>query len=516
MAKTSSLALLIKSLTKAEKRYFKLYSSVQEGSKNYITLFNIFDKLKDMDELKVEFQKKMPGASFEITSKYLYELLMDSLVHLKNKDNDEVVRMNHTLSMVKILFEKSLYNEVFSELAKLKKFAIKKGNNLMLLNASIIEMDYIKQINFLEVTENDLIQHQMKIGALIKSVSHAHQHSSLYALLKHRMIYRGSVRTIRQKQELNDLVVSEMSLMSHPSANFFEASKTHLLFQSTYCLIVGDYKSALSAFYELNQLFEDNTDIWKDSVIDYLSCLEGILNSLHTIKRYHEIDHYLEKVKKLDDGTIYFNTLKYSLIFIYKAAACIFKGQYTEALALIKEYDEILFKRAHLLSFNKQAELYLNISLIHFENKDLSLTVKYLNKVLLDNSIYYKLPEYKTLRLIRLLAQYELGNHEFIKYEISFFKRYMSAKDKTYKLEKLLFKFLQNTYQHLSLKSRMAIWEKTQLDFEKLRSDKFEIQILKIFDFATWVEAKLFKKSFTTLIKEHNLSTVTENQQVLQ
>ena len=46
MNKAISLLVLIHSMTKAEKRYFKLYSNLQEGDKVYLTLFALMEDRK--------------------------------------------------------------------------------------------------------------------------------------------------------------------------------------------------------------------------------------------------------------------------------------------------------------------------------------------------------------------------------------------------------------------------------------------------------------------------------------
>jgi hypothetical protein len=509
MARTSSLILLVNSFTKAEKRYFKLSAALQNGNKNYLDLFELLEKklYRKADQLKQDFKQLHPTSSFEITSKYLYSILMESLLHLKNSEQDETVKMNNALSIVKILFEKSLYLEGFSELQKLQKLAEKKKNSIIQLSAIRLELHYRNQLNFLDMTEKELIQNQMKISALIRSINNNHQHISLYELLRHRLMHKGNARTTKHKDELNDLVVSELNLMTIPSHNTFETSKIHLMFQSSYCISVGDYKSALKTFYELNELFENNEHLWKESAFDYLSCLEGILDSLHTIKRYDEIDFYIEKVARVQSDSTLLDVLKYRIIFLYRIISLTDRGFYTEALGLLnKDFEENLSSRIHILGFNKQAELYLYIALIHLGNNDTATSMKFLNKVLMDNSMYYNLPQYKTFRLIRLLVHYELSNYEFVKYEISAIKRQMHNKDKTYKLEKLIFQFIQSTYLYLNPTQRLAIWAKLKPEFEKLRTDKFEIQLLKIFDFPTWVEAKLCRRSFTELLRERSVS----------
>ena len=46
MKPSTELHDLIRSLTKSEKRFFKLHSSLQSGDKNYLRIFDAMDKQK--------------------------------------------------------------------------------------------------------------------------------------------------------------------------------------------------------------------------------------------------------------------------------------------------------------------------------------------------------------------------------------------------------------------------------------------------------------------------------------
>lgn len=504
MAKTTTLALLVNSLSKAEKRYFKLLSGLQSGNKNYFSLFEILEKKQyaKHSDIKLAFKKKHPEASFEITGKYLYRLLMDALLHLKNDEADNNTKIYTGLAMVKILFDRSLYHEGFQELEKLKKSAQSSGNSMMELVIGRLELDYISQLNFQEINEKELIQSQMKIGSLLKSISHTQMHRSLLDLLRHRLIHKGNARTEKQKEDLNDLVFSELDLMSKSTSNTYESLKTHLLFQSNYCISVGDYKSALKTFYELDKLLENNRFNKTDAAMDDLISLEGILDSLHTMKKYGEMDFYLMKIYPLQYPSPIFHIMKQRLIYLYKMISFTDRGYFTDALNVVAEMEDQFLRQVHILGFNRHAELNLYISLVYFCNKQWDKAIKYLNEILLDSNSHYKLQEYKTLRLMRLLVHHELENYTFINYEISAFKRLMDSKDKTYKLEKLIFKFLQGTQRPLTDAKTQDLWQKLKPGFEALSNDKFEIQMLKIFDFPLWIEAKLFKRDFSELVKK--------------
>ncbi len=83
-------------------------------------------------------------------------------------------------------------------------------------------------------------------------------------------------------------------------------------------------------------------------------------------------------------------------------------------------------------------------------------------------------------------------------------KRVMvSGQPRTYKVEKIIFRFLQLPLVS-DIKKAKKHAEKFKNMFESIVRDKFEIQVLKLFDFASWIEAKLTRKSFEELTKSNH------------
>jgi len=501
MAKTNTLFLLIVSLSKGEKRYFKLCTSLQEGPKDYLFLFELLEKGGNMNEIKLTFSQKRPKASYEATSKYLYKVITDCMLHLR-MDQDKTTKLVTAVLKANIMFEKSLYEEGFKQLEKIQSAAAKSEQYIIQLWAARLELYYLCNLNFHTITEVELIQKQMKIQDLLKYAKNIFQHTSLYELLRHRLVYKGSVRTKKQKEELNDLVVSELNFISNPLAETFESHKTHLLFEAHYFITVNDYKSALKTFYELNDLLEEHSYLWLDSPIDYLSTIEGILESLHSIWRYDEMHVFLEKLQNLENQSSYLEVMIQRIIFIYKIVRLLDSGEFKEAALLKEEFEQTLFKKLHLLDLTKQAEVHLYTALIYIGSNNMSKAHYYLKQILLESKLYYALPVYRTFRLIHLLVHYELGNHDYIESETRSIKRSLSSNNKSYLLEKIIFKFLLQSTAVTNSKGRIAMWEKIKLSFQEIKQDKYETQILKIFDFSSWIEAKLCKKSFPVLLKE--------------
>lgn len=500
--KSSSLVQLIHSLTKAEKRYFKLYTSLQKGSKDYLKLFELIDKENDFEKVKSLFHKKKSHSLFQANCQYLYKVIINCLFQFKS-DADKTSRLVNLFLKARILFEKSLFDDGFALLEKIEKEAAKSEELLIELWAVQTQLYNLSNLNFHTVTEKQLVQKQMKIDELLKYQKSIHQHTSLYELLRHRLLYKGGVRTKEQKDELNDLVMTELGYNSNPLADTFESDKIHLLFQSYYFITINDSKSALKTLYDLDRLMENNKQLWIERPIDYLSAIEGILESLLSIRQFAEIQPFLDKLQKLKINFPPFEVMVESVRFIYTAARFINTGDFDKAELIKQDYENKLFKKIKLLSRSKQAEVYLYSAIILIGKGDINKAHKELNKVLLESKLYYALPSYRTFRLLHLLIQYELGNHDYIEYEIRSVKRtFRQAFRKSYQVEKIVFRFIQQRILPASHKSREIIWQKFRQLFDLLANDKYEMQLVRIFDFASWIEAKLLRKPFAALIKE--------------
>lgn len=500
MAKTASIQKLVNALSKAEKRYFKMYASLQQGAKDYVTLFHLFQKHRHVADVKAAFKNTKPKASFEITGKHLYKVLTHALLHLRmgqGKSTSLVMR----LMKANILFEKSLYEEGFSELHKIQAVAKEYEQYIIQLWATRTELYYLSNLNFHTVTENELIKKQMQIQESIRYISNIHKHNNLYELLRHRLVYKGHARTEKQQAELNDLVVTEMNMMSNPLADTFESHKTHLLFQANYFIAVNDYKSALQTFHELNGLLEEHRYLWDDEPLIYINTIEGILDSLHTIHQYNGMNYFFTRLNNLEKTSVYLEVIVQRVVYIYKLTALLNSGSFAKAFSLKNQFEESLLKKTDMLDTDKQAELFLYTAIIYFVNNDMNKAHAYLSKVLLHSNQYYNLPVYQIFRLIHLLVHYELGNHDFVYHEIRSVKRKLYANQrKTYKIEKIVFSFLQTPVT--SAKQGHEVWQKFKAMFDAIENDKYEIQVLKKFDFAAWIEAKLCKKPFEKILKQ--------------
>jgi len=513
MSKLQSLIFLTHSMSLAEKKAFRIRSLRNKAGADYMILYDVIEKNRELPtpSLLAEFLKIRPGASIETTIKYLFELLLDIMLELK-KEQDSFYFLFNKILKVKVLYEKSLFDECFGLLDDIIEQAEKYENYYALLLASRLELDYLLALNFANLNEKTLLKKQFRVNEALKYVRKINEQSALYENLKHRIVYKGYARSKKQKDELNDLVYSEISIVASQNLDSFEISKLHQLFQSNYLISVGDYQSALNSYIELNNLFEANKHLWSNPPVYYLHTLEGVLESLRSIHNYEGMTYFINQLKAIEYQSAGFRINLTSIIYLYELFPFLDRGDFAASMTLMNEYKDTLFDKLFTLNRARQAELCLYTALIYFGNSEYHNAHKFLNQIILRGKNYYYLPLFRTIRLVNLMILYKLGDFDLIKYEIRSMKRDLLDAAKDYKIERFLFKFLSKQLPTIT-KKREQLFEKTMKEFSEIHQDVFEKQILRIFDFTAWVESLLRKVSLSDVLHGRiNAYTIPGNQ----
>ncbi len=488
MTKSSSLIFLIRSMSKSEKRIFR----TGRKESDYVALFDIIcDKgVISSDELKKMYEKQIGKASFNVAVSYLYDELLNVLLSLR-RDQDSSYRLFDSIMKARVLFEKALYDDALQLLGTIKKEAVRFENHLALLYASRLELEFLLFLDIPDISESELVGKHFRIDEVLKKIRTIYEQSSLYELLVHRIIYKGDVRSREEQEKMNDLVFAEMSLSS-ASKNSFEAKKLHQMFQSNYLMGIGDRKSAYQSFRELNRLFEDNPMFWANPPFYYVSVLEGILDNLRSMKYYDKMPYFIERLKKIESPSVRFQTDVATLVFMYELFPLLDTGDFIGAKRHLECHnDSILSKKDQMNPF-RRAELSLYTAIVHLGLGEYKKARKMLvNELFLDNKLY-TFPIHRIMRLVNLIIHYELNDSEYVHRESRSVRREILKTGKVYRVESLVFDFLNNDkFRPPAKLKRGAAGAKLKADISDIRSDIFESQLFRYFDFTAWIESKI-------------------------
>lgn len=141
MKSSSDLFDLIKSLSPAEKGYFKKYASLHgTGDKKYVKLFDAINAQPEYDEAKLKRKFAQSFSNFSVYKSYTYKLLMDSLREY-HKSNDPFSTASDYISNTNLLGHKNLFEQGLDFARQADEMA--KENDEPLLRLAALERESI-------------------------------------------------------------------------------------------------------------------------------------------------------------------------------------------------------------------------------------------------------------------------------------------------------------------------------------------------------------------------------------
>jgi len=165
---------LIKSLTKAEKRQFKLYVgriSTNDSAK-YVALFDIIEKSNSYDEKSIIEKTGINKRQLSNVKTNLYDQLLTSL-RLTPSQQTTLIRIREQLDFATILYNKGLYKQALKLLDKCKKLALTNDENNIAFEIvefeKTIETQYITRSLFSRADDLAVTAKELSVKNVIAS-----------------------------------------------------------------------------------------------------------------------------------------------------------------------------------------------------------------------------------------------------------------------------------------------------------------------------------------------------------
>ncbi|MFT3901896.1 MAG: hypothetical protein QM727_01915 [Niabella sp.] len=487
----ASLIKLIRSLSKSEKRDFQFLTKKHEGYKQYGHLFKLIDiaRHNDLGKFKSGFLQAYPAASFEATAAYLVQLITETIIRTQRKRNI-IFQLHYGLLQLHVLKERHLDDLWLKDLSRLKSMASFVDYPVIDAILTREELNYLSATSFKGVKEKQLIEKQQKGREALISMRNTFEHYTLYELIKLRLTNQGKTVSEKDQKKLNDLLLEELSIINSRARHSPESRKVHLLFHSFFFTNIGDYQSALKSFQQINQLFEQNTTLWIHTPIEYIAVLDGILDSLRAIKNYTAMELYIQKLEKLDNNALpeHISRIAENTAILYRIITMIGEERYTDAYHFITERKREVHTMYGLISDEKICELFFCFALIYFRNGKIKDAQRSINMVLSikksgDTSIIVRVAG-----LLNLILYYQEKDYEYLEYAIRSYRRMYYGKEKMLQTEKLVLRTIKDNPQNMFSYKRKNHWASISEIIKNIRTDFYEMQLLKYFDFTDWVE----------------------------
>jgi tetratricopeptide (TPR) repeat protein len=494
---------LIKSLTKAEKRAFKIYATRNSTpDAKFIKLFDAIDKVDDYDEdAIIKSIKEVKKRQFSNLKAHLYKQILTSL-RLTNINHNVDIMLREQIDHARILYNKGLYNQSLRLLDKAKSLAHQNHRHSLeyeiLTFERIIESQYITRS--LKNRADELIEQSEK---KLKTLSNYTRLSNLSLRLYGIYIKAGHVRDETDYENISRYFKKELEDIDQTGLGFFEQLYLYVSY-AWYSLIVQDFLLQYRYAQKWVDLFHDNPDMLELEPIWYLKGQHVLLEALFILGHYkkhetvrNQLEEFVENPPTRTNENL--ETLGFMYLYTSKINGHFIAGTFSEGVKMVPELNQKIQKYSQQVDPHRILVFYYKIACLYFGAGNSDKAIEYLNKII--NYPDQKLREdlHCFARILNLIAHYELGNQTHVEYQIRSVYRFLRKMNDLNLVQQEILKFLQDLGKAngASLKEKFKKLRKRLLEINDMPYQKRPFLYL---DIISWLESKINEKPVQDII----------------
>lgn len=499
------LFVLIKSLSKSEKRQFKIFASRLETSSNtkFIELFNILDKSENYDEKLILKNGLIKKVQLSNLKSYLYKQILVS-IRLNIPSQNIRYQLREQIDFATILYNKGLYRQSLKILDKTKQQALENDEKYMAFEIvefeKLIESQYITRSIQGRADELVIQAKELNYRNTISS-----KLSNLSLQLYGIMLKTGYVKSDEEYKYIDDYFNKHIA---HLDQSKFEFREKYWFYNANLwrSFLVQDFLSCYKYAYKWVTLFYDNKNMIFLNPVFFLKGNHYLLESLFMLKYKSNFKKYLELLEEtINDPRFPVNDNIASLSFLYlynnKLNYHILEGTFAESEYLIPVIlNKIKIHNEHLDEHHEMM-FYYKIACIYFGNEKYQECIVYLEKIISNKNLSMREDLMCFARILCLIAHYELGKDYYLENQLKNTYKFLLKMNDLHEVQKEIIRFLKNlsTLYPSDIKKEFV---KMRERFIELEKNTYEKRAFLYLDIISWLESKIENRKISDIIKE--------------
>ncbi|MCO6500694.1 MAG: hypothetical protein J5I47_09985 [Vicingus serpentipes] len=504
---------LIKTLSKSEKRYFKLYAkrNLTEKELVFIQLFDVIDKMDQYEEKKIT--QKFPTLQGSLISNHkanLYEKLLMSLRLLKHSTPG--IRVKELISFSDVLLQKGLHFQSLNQLQKAKKLA--GTYHLNILKLEIIEFE--KQIEASYITRShqqrakELSDESNQIRELIKTEG---KWSNLALKMYDYYLKFGHIKNKNDLSQITAFFESRLPGETVYELSFYGKiykSQSYVWFHYITQNFVECYKHSLNwinTFNDVPAMKINEVDLYMKGLHNCLSALFYCDDAIRFKRNLELLEKFIANNQSSFNNNqkilafIYFETAKLNLFFL--------EGKFTEGAKYTIELAEKLKIYEKHIDISRVLTFNYKIACLKFGSDDYKGAIKHLNFIINHPELSLREDIQSFARILNLIAHYELGNDELLEYQVKSTYKFLLKLEDMGKVQTAVFEFLKKSVDVNEEQLTPSFIElKNKLD--SILEDEHERRPTLYLDIISWLESKINNCSVEQVIRQKKLANMNK------
>jgi tetratricopeptide (TPR) repeat protein len=500
-----SLFRLVKSLSKSEKRQFKLYVNRLESNtdKKFIALFDLLDKMLVYDEQKIANSKIVKREQLSNVKSHLYRQILVSL-RLSISSTNKRLQLREQLDYVYILYNKGLYEQSLQILQRVKAQAIKLDERATEFQA--IEFEKAVQTQYLSKTSFDYVSEIATQSTQIASHNEVTAKlSSLALLLYAKNVHYGYVKNDKEFRDITRFFESHIEEIDLENAGFSESFwyyKSHLL----YSILVQDLLSAYKFANKWVELFYMSPDMIQLHPVFFIRGHQHLFEILYLLKYMSKFKMALERFESTLAQPSFpknHNISPYIFMGRYnnKINFHFLEGSFDEAIPLIPDVLNGVVQHADQLDQHHIMVLYYKIACIYFGAGNLQKCIAYLQLIISDKSLRVHQDLMCFSRVLNVVAHYDAGLDYELETQVKQTYKFLLKMDELQAVQKEMIRFMRSLTDIYPNELKQA-FRQLHASLKRFENDPYEKRSFLYLDILSWLESKIENRSIGEVIRE--------------
>ncbi len=501
-----NLFVLVKSLSKSEKRQFKLYVGRLGGNTDskFLALFNLLDKLNKYDEKSILKSGIVKKAQLSNLKAHLYKQILISL-RLNPLHQNTRAQIREQLDFATILYHKGLYKQSLKLLDKAKNTAI--DNEEKILAYEIVELEKVIESQYITRSISnraDELTEQAKMLSIQNTITSKLSNLSLqlYGIL----LKSGYAKNNDEFKEITDYFNARMPKFKLSELGFREKLwlyKSHLW----YSFLTQNFTISYKYATKWVDLFMKNESMIRLNPVFFLKGYHYLLESLFYTRYHSKFRKELVKFEIIVDKNDLLpkednvNVLSFMYLYSNKLNLHFLEGSFREGLPLVDEILKGIKQYKNRIDDHHIMVFYYKIASLYFGAGNCKKCIEYLDKIINNKTLEMREDLLCFSRILSLFAHYEVGLDYHLEVQLKSTYKFLLKMNELNEVQKEMIKFLRtigDVYPHEFKKE----FVKLHTTLKQYEDNPYERRAFLYLDILSWLESKIQNRPIEEVIQE--------------
>jgi hypothetical protein len=496
---------LIKSLTKSEKRNFKLYVKRINNPEEtkFILLFDALDKMNEYDESRIlDKIKSIRKVQLSNLKSHLYKQLLLSL-RLNNINNDIDIQIREQLDYAKVLYNKGLYRQSLKVLDRIKSKA--KEYKRDILHMEILHYEKSTELQYITGSFTPKAESLCRESDHVKKMLNTVNDFSNLALKLYGLYLKiGYIRNEKDYYMVKEFFHSNLPKYDIEELHFNEKLYLYRAY-IWYNYIIQDFQMCYEYSKKWVELFQKH-NLQFVRAAAYLKGLNSLLAALYKLGKHPE---FIEALKLLDefatapslklDGNL--SLLLFQFQTIHHLNRHFTEGTFREGTELVPGIELQIQELGNRIDEHNLKIIYYKLACLYLGAEEIDKAISYLTRILQSKSKEIREDIQCFTRILLLICHYEQGEENYMEYQIKSTYRFIGKMKDIHQFQKEIFQFLRKLTRIYpdQLKNEFILLKEK---LEILKTDPYENRPFLYFDIISWLESRIENKPVHQVIGE--------------